>query len=611
MSQSEIVVGIGGAAGDGGASTGDNLAQACAREGLNVYVYTSYQSLIRGGHSWIRIRISSDEVTNIGDQTSAFICLNQDSMNRHLVEIAPGGFCLYNSDPGKVKAGTPPAGVQMCPLPISTLVGKDALPIMQNTVAVGALLNLIGLEFDALASVIAHTFAKKPQVVEANTVAAKAGFDYAEKTFQKIAKPLKKGAKPLALVHGNNVIAMGAANAGCKVYCAYPMSPATGILHWMAGHGKDLGICVRQVEDEIGVINMAIGAAQMGTRAMCATSGGGFALMTEAIGMASIIETPVICINVTRGGPSTGLPTKTEQGDLNQAIGASQGDFPRIIVAPTSVEDCYNSMEEMFNLADKYQVPVIYLSDLLMSEGRFTMDPDKLTREFRIDRGEMVFEDDGQPKTYLRYKNTPSGISPRAIPSLPNHLYVSATDEHDEDGVTVSDVYTNPVIRKMMVDKRARKMDGVIKDYAVKLKLEGPADADLTVVTYGSTWGAAGEAVKRLNAEGKKVNHLSFKYLFPFQTEEALAILSKCRKICVVEMNKSGQFERHLRAEAGLSSHAAVRKYDGEPFEPAEVVTALKEVMAGKKLVEVASLAPGWQIGHPVGPGVMSPVSTH
>ena len=161
------------------------------------------------------------------------------------------------------------------------------------------------------------------------------------------------------MVHGNNILAMGAANAGCKVYCAYPMSPATGILHWMAGHGKELGICVRQVEDEIGVANMTIGAGQMGVRAMCATSGGGFALMTEAIGMASIMEIPVVMINVMRGGPSTGLPTKQEQGDLNQAVGASQGDFPRIIIAPTSIADCYTTMEESFNLAEKYQCPVL------------------------------------------------------------------------------------------------------------------------------------------------------------------------------------------------------------------------------------------------------------
>jgi 2-oxoglutarate ferredoxin oxidoreductase subunit alpha len=267
-------------------------------------------------------------------------------------------------------------------------------------------------------------------------------------------------------------------------------------------------------------------------------------------------------------------------------------------------------MEEVFNLADKYQIPVLYLSDLLMSEGHCTVETSALDREFKIDRGEMIFEDDGKPKSYLRYKDTPSGVSPKAIPGLPNHLYVSGTDEHDEDGVLISDMYTDPVIRKKMVDKRARKMDGLIKDLK-PLKLEGPADADITLVTYGSTWGVASEAMDRLNKEGLKVNLLTFRYLVPFQEKEAQAILSKAKKICVVEMNKSGQFARHLRAEAGITAHANIRKYDGEPFEPKHIVAGVKEVLKGKGLVEAQSLEPGWRTPHPPGPGVLSTVSAH
>ena len=606
--ENEIIIGIGGAAGDGGASTADNLALASARQGLHVYVYTSYQSLIRGGHSWIRQRISTKKVSNVGDQVGAMIALNQDSMDRHLQELKSGGICVYNGD--KVKPGKAPEGVQLCPLPVFELAGKDALPIMQNTVALGALTGLLGLEFESLSSVFEHTFKKKPQVVKANIEAAKAGFDFAVKTYKKIANPLGKTPAKLAMVHGNNMLAFGAANAGCKVYCAYPMSPATGVLHWMAGHGKDLGICVRQVEDEIGVANMTIGAGQMGVRAMCATSGGGFALMTEAIGMASIMEIPVVMINVMRGGPSTGLPTKQEQGDLNQAIGASQGDFQRVIIAPTSIADCYNTMEEAFNYAEKFQMPVLILSDLLMSEGHMTLETSVLDREFKIERGEMIFEDDGKPKSYLRYKDTPSGVSPRAIPGLPNHLYVSATDEHDEDGVTISDVYTDPIIRKKAVDKRERKMQGVLNSLP-KPVLEGPADADTTIVTYGSTYGVASEAIERLNKEGIKVNHLSVKYLIPFQDKEISALLKNKKKIIVVEMNKSGQFARHLRAETGITAHGHVRKYDGEPFEPKHVVEGIKEVLKGKEIVESQSLEPGWRTPHPPGPGVLTTASTH
>jgi 2-oxoglutarate ferredoxin oxidoreductase subunit alpha len=604
----EIIIGIGGAAGDGNASAGNILAQASARQGISVYAYNSYQSLIRGGHSYLRIRLSEKKITNHGDQVSALITLNQDSMNRHLQELVSGGFCIYNSD--KLKPGTAAAGVQMCAFPFYELAGNDALPIMQNTVSIGILTRMIGMDFSYLQSVFEHTFAKKPQLVASNLKAARAGYDYAEKNFKPIPNPLKKTSDKLAFVTGNELLAMGAANAGCKVYCAYPMSPASGVLHWMGSHGKELGICVRQVEDEIGVINMTIGAAQMGTRAMCATSGGGFALMTEAIGMASIMEIPIVAINVMRGGPSTGLPTKQEQGDLNQAIGASPGDFPRVILAPTSIPDCYRTVAESFNLAEKYQVPVILLSDLLMSEGTETVGVDWLDWEPKIDRGEMIFEYNGGPTNYYRYKDTPSGVSPRAIPGTPEHLYVSATDEHDEDGVTISDVYTDPIIRKKMVDKRSRKMTALLKELPVP-KIEGPADADTTLVTYGSTWGVVNEAVEQLNKEGIKVNHLSIKYLVPFQEKEVIELLKNKKKIIVVEMNKSGQFARHLRAEAGITAHGHVRKYDGEPFEPKHVVAGVKEVLKGKELVESQSVEAGWRTPHPPGPGVLSTSSTH
>jgi 2-oxoglutarate ferredoxin oxidoreductase subunit alpha len=295
---------------------------------------------------------------------------------------------------------------------------------------------------------------------------------------------------------------------------------------------------------------------------------------------------------------------------LNQAIGASPGDFPRVILAPTSIPDCYRTVAESFNLAEKYQVPVILLSDLLMSEGTETVGVDWLDWEPKIERGEMIFEYNGGPTNYYRYKDTPSGVSPRAIPGTPEHLYVSATDEHDEDGVTISDCYTDPVIRKKMVDKRSRKMTALLKELPTP-KIEGPADAETTIVTYGSTWGVVNEAVEQLNQEGVKVNHLSIKYLVPFQEKEVIELLKNKKKIIVVEMNKSGQFARHLRAEAGITAHGHVRKYDGEPFEPKHVVAGVKEVLKGKELVESQSVEAGWRTPHPPGPGVLSTSSTH
>src|SRR5262245_56450756 len=580
MNLRDVIVGIGGAAGDGVASAGNTLALSVARQGLGVYAYNSYQSVIRGGHSWLRLRLSAKKPLNHGERVDALIALNQDTLDRHLQELPSGGVALYNS--AKLKPSyDPPDGVQVCPLPVPELSAayKD-LPVMQNTVAVGAITQLMGLELTGLESVLEHTFAKKPKVVAVNVDAARAGYEYAATHFQALPRQLTKTTQKWALVMGNELFAMGAAMAGCKFYCGYPMSPATHILEWMAAHGKELGICVRQVEDEISVINMTIGASHMGVRSMCATSGGGFALMTEAIGMAGMIETPVVVINVMRAGPSTGVPTKTEQADLNQALGASQGDFPRIIMSPVSMPDCFNTMPLAFNVADRFQCPVIILSDLLMSEGNETIDPALLDIDMVIDQGEVITQANGQAngEPYLRYKNTETGISPRALPGLPGHLYVSGTDEHDEDGVLISDVYTDPVRRKKMVDKRVRKLR-TVQEHCTPPRLQGPDDAEVTVVGWGSTWGVLTEAVERLNQEGIKTNHLHFKFLVPFHAREAAAVLGKSKRIVIVENNQSGQFARHLRAETGIAANGHVRKYDGEPFEPKHIVAGIKEIL--------------------------------
>jgi 2-oxoglutarate ferredoxin oxidoreductase subunit alpha len=609
MNEADVIVGIGGAAGDGVASAGNTLALSVARQGQAVYAYNSYQSVIRGGHSWLRIRISAQKPLNQGDQVDALIALNQDTLDRHLQELIGGGVVLYNS--AKLQPSyEPPAGVQLCPLPVPDLTpAYKELPVMQNTVAVGAVMCLMGLDFGGLESVLESTFARKPQVVKVNVEAARAGYDYAAGHFKPLSRPLRQTSQRWALVTGNELLAMGATFAGCKFYCAYPMSPATHILEWFAAHGKELGVCVRQVEDEISVINMTIGASHMGARGMCATSGGGLALMTEAIGMAGMLETPVVVVNVQRAGPSTGVPTKTEQGDLNQAFGASQGDFPRIIIAPLSMTDCFTTPALAFNLADRYQCPVIILSDLLMSEGNETVDPALLDVEFPIDRGELISAAPGEGngreaaagEPYLRYKNTESGISPRAVPGLPGHMYVAASDEHDEDGVLISDVYTDTVRRKKMADKRSRKMATVFEHLPAPT-LEGPVDAEVTLVGWGSTWGVLFEAVERLNREGISASHLQIKFLVPFHATEVSAILGQSRRVIVVENNQSGQFARHLRAETGIAAHGHIRKYDGEPFEPKHVVAGVKEILEkGTEVIEVLSTEAGWQTEHPTG----------
>jgi 2-oxoglutarate/2-oxoacid ferredoxin oxidoreductase subunit alpha len=382
-----------------------------------------------------------------------------------------------------------------------------------------------------------------------------------------------------------------------KFYAAYPMSPSTGVLMWMAAHARQLGIMVRQVEDEIGVMNMVIGAAHSGCRSMCATSGGGFALMSEAVGMAGMIETPIVCVDVQRAGPATGVPTKTEQGDLWQILGAGQGDYPRLVVAPTSQLDLFRTIPELFNLCDKYQCPGLVLADLLISEGTSSIDPDDLDFNVKIDRGELILPNgktDGanaasgyNDSAYLRFKNTESGISPRAVPGVPGHIFVAATDEHDEDGTLISDEFTNPHKRRVMVEKRGRKMRAVIDDIAPP-ELVGPEKAAVTLVGWGSTNGVIREAVEKLaGEEGIVANQLQIKWIVPFHAAEIGRVLSRSKHVILVENNYSGQFGRYLRSETGFDAHGYIRKYDGEPFMPHHIVEAVKDQLAGKTKLSV------------------------
>ena len=576
----DFALAIGGAAGQGIATPGNILARMFVRRGLHLYAYNAYQSIIRGGHIFLTIRVSDQEVGNHGDKLDLLLALNQDTMSRHLGLLGPGARAVYNSD--TITPGESAEGVQLCGLPVKELTNNDRNKLVQNTVALGAFMHLCGLDFKILEEALALQFKRKGQeVVDQNVSVARAGFDYAAANFAAFPDAIPTGEKPLAVWTGNEALAMGGAAAGCKFYCAYPMSPATGVLHWMAKNAREVGIMVRQVEDEIGVANMAIGAAHAGCRTMCATSGGGFALMTEAIGAAAMMEIPLVFINVQRAGPSTGVPTKTEQGDLWQMLGASQGDFPRLIVAPYDALDAFNTMAEAFHLTDKLQCPALVLSDLLISEGTFSVDPGKINMQPKIDRGKLIREGSSNGNGYKRYLSTEDGVAPRAIPGLEGYIHVVSTDEHDEDGVLISDEFTNPHKRRESVERRARKMAGLEKEVAAP-ELQGPADADVTLIGFGSTDGVIREACEQLRDQGVTVNHLQVKWIVPFHAEVISNVINNAKRSIIVENNHSGQFYRYLRSETGLDVNGHVRKYDGEPFMPHHIVGGVQEQLAGK-----------------------------
>src|ERR1700682_1884987 len=485
MPHIDFAVGIGGAAGQGVATPGNILAKLFARRGLHINAYNAYQSIIRGGHTFLTIRTSEEPVRCMGDGLDMLIPLNQDTMDRHLERMRSGSAVLYDGQ--RAKPGGSAEGVQLCPPPLRELARNI---LYYNTAAVAAVLRLVGVDLKPFEDMLAEQFKRKGDAVVAeNVTAARAGSDYAGTRFRPYPFSLPDTGRRLAVATGNESLAMGGVAAGVKFYCAYPMSPSTGVLMWMARHARQLGIMVRQVEDELGVINMAIGAAHTGCRAMCATSGGGFALMTEALGAAAMMEIPLVCIDVQRAGPATGVPTKTEQGDLWQVLGAGQGDYPRLIVAPTSQLDLFRTIPELFNLCHKYQCPGLVLADLLISEGTASVDPKELNFKPKIDRGELILPNgngEANPfggandNAYLRYKLTESGISPRAVPGVPGHIHVAATDEHDEDGTLISDEFTNPTKRRMMVEKRGRKLETALSQITPP-KLVGPENAIVTL----------------------------------------------------------------------------------------------------------------------------------
>ncbi len=377
---------------------------------------------------------------------------------------------------------------------------------------------------------------------------------------------------------GNQAIALGAAAGGCKFLAQYPMTPASSIMHWMAAHASSLGVVVKQAEDELAAINMAIGASFAGVRAMTATSGGGFCLMVEALGMAGMTETPLVVVESQRAGPSTGLPTKTEQGDLNLMLGAGQSEFPRAILAPSHPKEAYTATIEAFRLAEAWQTPILLASDLHLSENMATVDREEIRSPGPIP---SLLSVTPNGHDYLRYRYTDTGVSPRAVPGQPGLQFIAGSDEHDERGHLISDTKSGMPKwvseRQRMMDKRMRKLAGLARELPEPV-LEGPSDAPLTFLAWGSTVGAVRDAREELTRRGQPTNLLWFPAVYPLDPERLERHLSARRRTLLIEGNYSGQFGRLLRAECGFVPTDRFVKYDGEPFYPHEIVAKAVEM---------------------------------
>jgi 2-oxoglutarate ferredoxin oxidoreductase subunit alpha len=582
MSRTEVSIRIGGAAGDGIASTGEIFGKTLSRSGQHVYAYNSYQSVIRGGHVWFQIRGGKDPVSYVGQHADILICINKQTFDVHAPALREGAVVIFDPVKVKIEEAAAPKGVRLCPMPLYELAKEfSPNPIMANTVAVGAAMQFIKAPVDKFKSVLEDQFGhKKADVVEANLKAAQAGINYAKEKWGPLDFALPYADKRRVFLTGNQAIALGAIAAGCTFYSFYPMTPATSVGQFLADNGPDLGVVVKQCEDEIAVINMAIGASYAGARAMCGTSGGGFALMVEAMGMAGITETPLVVMNSQRSGPSTGLPTKTEQGDLNLALGAGQGDYPRMILAPRTVPEAYEMTLRAFHLADKYQTPVILMSDLLLSE-HFETSEEFPMETAQIDRGKLVTT----PSTngpYLRYKLTEDGVSPRAIPGIEGSNFIAGSDEHDEDATLVSDVRSGipdaVEMRVKQMDKRMRKLELARADLQLPERT-GPKNALLTLVSWGSTHGAVREAIAMLKKNAIEVASLEFTDIYPLPIEKLREVLHAERHTLMIEGNYTGQLERLLRAETGWSPTHTLHKYDGEPFWPEEIVAKVESIL--------------------------------
>ncbi len=568
---------IGGEAGMGLESSGAGFARALTRGGLYAFGVADYYSRIRGGHNFFSIRISPQPLYSHVEPVHLLLALDLETVARHIDSVVEGGAVVYDARetlPEHLRR----SGVTFFPVPLTALAREHGgSEVMRNTLVFGIAAGLIGFDARYLESVIRDNFSRKGQaVVDANLRVSELGVRTGH-TLQ-ADFPFRMEAIPDAprrlILNGTEAFSLGALAGGCRFVAGYPMTPGSPVLQWFAAHAGEYGVVTKHAEDEIAAINMAIGAAYVGARALVPTSGGGFSLMVEALGLAGITEVPVVIYNAQRPGPSTGMATRTEQADLLFMIHASQGEFPRFVLAPGTIEECFEAGWRSFNLAEYYQTPALVLSDHYLATSYRTVEVEALNfSDVTIDRGALLTQTelDALDEPYRRYRITPSGISPRAVPGHPNAVWVSDSSEHNEYGAGDEDAAN----RIAQVDKRARKVTGAEKELPQPSRF-GPQTAQLTFMCWGSTYGPLREAVERLNAEQPgSANMLHFSGLYPFPREATEAALRETQRLIAVEGNETGQFATLLRCCTGRSVDGAIHKYDGRPFSPEYILNNL------------------------------------
>jgi len=559
---------VGGEAGQGVQSVGAVLARLLAKRGFGVFADQDYESRVRGGHNFFRIRIKDEEVLSLAPQLDILIALNKETIDLHEKEMKPGGVILYDAEQTKA-AGQ---GDKFLNVPFNKLAIDAAQnKLMANTAAVGAAAGLFECDFELLPKILKNEFQHHGEkTVKDNIAAAKAGYDYVKNLKQTCLLPTSP-LKDRMLINGNEAISLGALAAGCKFAAGYPMTPASSILEYIADKGREYGAVMVHTEDEISAMNMAVGAGYAGVRAMTATSGGGFALMVEAMALAGMTETPVVIVLAQRPGPATGLPTRTEQGELWFALHAGHGEFPRAVLTPGTAEEAFYATVKAFNLAEKYQTPVFILTDHHLASSYATVKKFDLSK-VKIERGELITDADlKNPAEYKRHLVTTSGVSPRALPGMGKALVVTDSDEHDEAGHMIEDAAT----RNAQVGKRMRKLEGLKKELT-EPEFKEARGAKATLIGWGSSYGAISEAAEILAKEGKTLNTLHLNQVWPFPTESVITAMKTTGKNLVVEGNATGQLAGLIRRETSIAADGTILKYDGRPFIPQEIADRVK-----------------------------------